>query len=76
MLKRTAELEIFDLEQIRKRPTDYHRNLKVFEALYSEAKLLGVFPLNNPLEGIDVDIRVAKVLNARGINKKDRIGAR
>lgn len=41
---------------------DYHRNLKVFEALYQEAQVLGVFPEADPLAGIEVDIRVAAVL--------------
>jgi hypothetical protein len=45
--------------------------LRIFEALYEEAKQLGVFPLKDPLEGIEVDIRLARALNARKVAKKD-----
>ena len=37
----------------------------IVEALYREACLLGALPLKDPLEGIEVDIRVAKVINVR-----------
>jgi len=50
-------------EQIAKSSTDYFHNLLIFESLYEEAKKLGVFPLKDPLEGIEVDIRLAAVLN-------------
>ena len=33
------------------------------EALYQEAVALGVFPLKDPLDGLEVDIRIAKVVN-------------
>ncbi len=42
---------------------DYFEGLKIFEAMWKEAVLLGVLPLKDPLEGIDVDIRIAKILN-------------
>lgn len=51
---------------------DFLRSLRTFEALYDEAKYIGVFPLKNPLEGIEVDIRVAKVINVPGVVGKNR----
>lgn len=48
---------------MRQEPPDYFRNLRVFEALFQEALLLGALPLRDPLEGIDVDIRLAQVIN-------------
>jgi len=65
MLKMNNLLEAFEKEQARKSKPDFFKNLRIFEALYKEAKQLGVFPLKDPLEGIDVDIRLAKVLNVR-----------
>jgi len=38
--------------------------LKIFEWMWREAVTLGVFPMKNPLEGIEVDIRIAKTLNS------------
>jgi len=39
--------------------------MKIYEALYEEARLLGIFPLKNPLDGIESDILLARVLNVR-----------
>ena len=36
----------------------------IAEALYEEARALGVFPLKDSLDGIEVDIRLARALNA------------
>jgi hypothetical protein len=63
MVKRPDLLEAFERAQIRNTPPDYFWNLRICEALYEEAKALGYFPLKNPLEGIEMDIRLAKVLN-------------
>lgn len=65
MLKRNSLLEAFEREQVQHSEPDFFKNLRIFEALYQEAKQLGVFPLKDPLEGIDVDIRLAQVLNVR-----------
>ncbi len=43
---------------------DYLEGLKVFEAMWEEGLLLGVLPPEDPLEGIEVDIRMANILNS------------
>lgn len=63
MLKKVPLIEAFEKEQMQKAKPDYCRNLQIFESLYQEAKHLGVFPLKDPLEGIELDIRLAIVLN-------------
>jgi len=42
----------------------YARAMKIFSSLWQEGKVLGIFPGKDPLAGIDVDIRLAKVLNS------------
>lgn len=42
----------------------YARAMKMFTSLWQEGKKLGVIPGKNPLAGIEVDIRLAKVLNS------------
>lgn len=42
---------------------DFWRNLRLLEAMYEHARRLGAFPLADPLEGLETDIRVAKALN-------------
>ena len=55
----------FEDELMRRTPVDYHANLKVFEALWEHATKLKVLPPKNPLEGLDVDLRLAEALNVR-----------
>lgn len=69
-------LKNFEKEWIQNNPSNYKRNLRYFEALFKEAQLLGVFPLKNPLEGIEVDIRLAQSLNyVRKTSVKNRHGS-
>ncbi len=42
----------------------YARAMKIVSSLWLEGKMLGIFPGKDPLTGIEVDIRLAKVLNS------------
>jgi hypothetical protein len=53
-------------------PLDYQRNLRLFEAMLSLARTLGVWPPSDPLEGLDTKIRMARMLNARSAARADR----
>lgn len=64
MIRDCERLRRFRKEQIRRERPDYYKNLKIFEALYREAQMLGVFDRCDPLEGIEVRIRMARVLNS------------
>ena len=55
----------FEDEQVRRNPADHQANLKVFEALWEHATRLGVLPPKDPLEGLEVDLRLAEALNVR-----------
>ena len=39
-------------------------SIRIFESLWNDGKKLGVLPPKEPLEGIDIDIKVAKILNS------------
>jgi len=54
----------FEINLLRKEKNDYGRNLRIVDALYREAVALGALPLRNPLDGIEVDLRIAKVINS------------
>ncbi|OGQ56742.1 MAG: hypothetical protein A3J24_08055 [Deltaproteobacteria bacterium RIFCSPLOWO2_02_FULL_53_8] len=43
---------------------DHVSALKLFSGMWEEAVALGVLPMKDPLEGIEVDIRVAAILNS------------
>jgi hypothetical protein len=36
---------------------------KIFSALWQEAMSLGIIPFKDPLAGIEIDIKVARILN-------------
>ncbi len=72
MIRNPSMLESFEQALVRREPPDHRRNLRIFEALYLEALALGVFPPQNPLDGIEVDTLLAGVLNARGTVREDR----
>ena len=62
LLKRSGFLE-FELDFLRREKVDRVRNFHIVEALYNEAVTLGIIPLKNPLDGIEVDLKIAKVVN-------------
>jgi hypothetical protein len=63
MIKSAEKLQKFEDELTRKEKVDINQNFRLVEAMYEEAVLLGVFPLKDPLDGIEVDIKIAKVIN-------------
>ena len=64
MIKDKKYLQEFEKEIIRSKKADISNNIRIVEALYKEAVSLGIFPLKDPLEGIEVDIKIAKVINS------------
>ena len=48
---------------VRSQKPDIIRSYRLINAMYDEARRLGAFPLKDPLEGLDVDIRMAKAVN-------------
>ena len=61
---RHDEFQKFEIEFLRNGNLDLKKKFKILEALYKEAVALGVFPLRDSLEGLGVDIRIAKVVNS------------
>lgn len=64
MVKNYQELQKFERDLIASEKADYRKNFRIVEAMYQEALELGIFPLKNPLEGIEVDIKIAKAVNS------------
>jgi hypothetical protein len=61
---RLREFQRFEIEFSRNEKLDIKKKFKMVEALYKEAVALGVFPLKDSLEGLEVDIRIAKGINS------------
>lgn len=64
MVKNPKRLAEFEREQLKEESLSYSEALRIFEALWEEGVSLGVLPPEDPLEGIETDIRVARILNS------------
>lgn len=50
----------------------HRRALGLFEAMWEEAVSLGILPPRDPSEGLEVDLRIARVLNSCSRNSSPR----
>ena len=64
MIKNTETLEKFEKEYVQKNNLAFEKKLKIYESLWAEAVLLKVLPSKDPLEGIENDIKIARILNS------------
>lgn len=63
MIKNPNILGQFEREVIRKEKLSFGRALAIFEAMWKEGVSLGALPPKDPLEGIEVDIKIARIIN-------------
>ncbi len=63
MVKNKRILKQFESKKI-KRKLSYVQKLKIFDEMYKHAVASGQFPRKNPLEGINVKIKIAKAVNS------------
>jgi hypothetical protein len=64
MIKNGTKVRSFERGFIKRNKADIRVNLGLVEAMLAEATALGIFPLKDPLAGIDVDIKIAKAVNS------------
>lgn len=50
---------------LRDHPLDLEARFRLLDGMLAHARALGMFPPRDPLEGIEVDIRIARALNVR-----------
>lgn len=67
MIKNSELLRKFEQEELRREKTDYRESLQIFAAMWQEGVRLGVLPLQDPLEDIETDVRVARILNSYNV---------
>ena len=63
MITNRKEVEKFEKELLRNEKVDVKKNVSIINGLYDEAVALGVFPLKGPLEGLELDIKIAQAVN-------------
>lgn len=64
MISNREELLKFERDLVRKSKVNITENFRLLDALYREAVALRAIPMKDPLEGLEVDIKIAKVINS------------
>ena len=65
MIKDSLYWEKWERETQLRQPADFRANLRLLEAMYEEARTLGVMAQPPSPEGLESRLRLAKVLNVR-----------
>jgi len=64
MIRDAHTLRRFEDDLMKRGPQlSFREALQLFESMWKEGITLGIFPLSDPLGGIEVDIELARVLN-------------
>jgi len=69
MVRNSRKLLAFEDRITRGEPRNLKKNFKLLDSLYREAVSLGAFPPRDPLEGLDIDIKISKVV--RSVSSSD-----
>lgn len=67
MVKNGKRLRNFEERFIKAEKLSFKEAIEIFEALWNEGIYLGVLPLKDSLSGIEVDIKMAKMLNSANV---------
>jgi transcriptional regulator with XRE-family HTH domain len=59
-----SDLLKFEINLLRKEKVSYRKKFRIVDGLYNEAVAIGAFPLRNPLDGIELDLKIARVVNS------------
>ncbi len=63
MIRKKPKLNKFHQKLIKEENLSYKKALSIYEALHREAVSLGIINSENILEGLEVDLRIAKTVN-------------
>lgn len=64
MIKNAKIIREFEEDLIKNERLTLPKKYRIIEGLFREAVALGVFPLKNPLEGLETKIKIARVVNS------------
>ena len=77
MIKNRKMLEEFEKQLAKREKVDIKRNFQIIDKMVQYARSLGLWPPEDPLEGIEKDIKLAEVLREYGrAHKENSTGAR
>jgi hypothetical protein len=64
MITNHGKVQKFEKEYLKRTKLNIKQNFEIAEALYREAVALGAIPMKDPLDGIEVDIKIARMVNS------------
>ena len=64
VIRGVDELKRFERNFSRTHRLSHQQALAILDGLWAEGRSLGVLPPKDPMSGIDVDIRIARILNS------------
>ena len=64
MIRDVHTLRRFEDDMLEKGPQpSFRESLQLFESMWNEGIRLGILPLSDHMEGIEVDVELARILN-------------
>lgn len=72
MIKDKAKWADWEDRNLSSEPPDFQRNLQILESMYEHARAMGAFSGKDPLAGLEVKIRMARILNVPTPARADR----
>jgi hypothetical protein len=63
VIRNSKIVQKFEEELIKKEKINLIKNFQIMDAMYKEARALGVISLKDPLNGWDIDAKIAMVVN-------------
>jgi len=63
VIKNSKIVQKFEEELIKKEKVNLVKNFQIMDAMYKEARALGAIPMKDPLNGWDIDAKIAMVVN-------------
>ena len=71
-----SEMKAFEDRLARETPVGFDENRRIFAEMWRHAVQLGVLPPADPLDGLEVDLRLAEALDVRRVARPPREGTR
>ena len=73
MIRNSKIVQKFEEELTKKEKVNLIKNFQIMDAMYKEARALGVIPLKDPLNGWGIDAKIAMVVNYVQKTSSDKI---
>lgn len=64
MIRNSFLIKELEKKILTKKELSFKEALKIYESMYDEAVKFGALPPKDPMEGIKVDIKIARILNS------------